>query len=63
MLHYFHEKRRQHRMWVLLIGLLLLLFLTVATALLFGMSKTGLLVLFPLFVLFIVLIDLGIEHY
>jgi len=50
-------------MWVLLIGLLLLLFLTALTSLFFNMDRTGLLVLFPLFVLFMVLIDLGIEHY
>ena len=58
-----HERARRHRMWVLIAGFLILLALTSITALMFGMSKTGLLVLFPLFVLMMLVIDLAIEHH
>ncbi|PLX28660.1 hypothetical protein C0581_01300 [Candidatus Parcubacteria bacterium] len=63
---FFHQKReraRRHRMWVLLTGLLLLFVLTSIISLLFGMSRTALLVLFPLFAFFMLIMDLAIEHH
>lgn len=63
MLEHFRTKKRQHRMWVIIIGLFVLLFASSSVTIVYGMNRVGLWFFLGLFLLIGWLIELGIEHY